>query len=280
MSTLKTIKTSLLTASFCSELAAFRSKLDPQQYSFDFVDAPFDSPPAAGVDVFFDPPNFTFWRGTAPSAIKDAHIWLRALLDRQGPYDGLIGFSQGCALISSFILYHSRDRPQEPLPFKSAVFICGGVPLTALEDLGCPISAEAWDINDRTSRNLREKAGFLATEIKAIIAGGLKAPRQGRWDRTDTLAHDPLADFPADRTNVFGLDFSQFPPGLRIDIPTLHVYGSKDPRYPSAMQLVHFADEANRRVYDHAGGHDIPRTSVTSERIAELLEWLEGRVRG
>ncbi|KAI9871849.1 MAG: hypothetical protein M1830_002377 [Pleopsidium flavum] len=261
-------------AIFSIQTSAFRSKLDPEKYVFDFVDAPFESAPSAGVDAFFPPPNYTFWRGIDPTDVKGAHEWLLTLLDRQGPYDGVVCFSQGCALISSFILYHNNERPEEPLPFKAAIFICGGIPLGVISDLGLPVSAEAWEINERTGRELHEKAGAAAAEIQAIMEGGRDA-RKGLWDRTDTLDHDPLAEFPTDRTNVFGLDYTRFPDTLKITIPTVHIYGSKDPRYPSSMQLIHFSEEGKRRIYDHAGGHDIPRTTVVSDKIAELVKWLE-----
>ena len=243
------------------------------------MDAPFDSTPAAGVDAFFPPPNFTFWQGTDPKDVKRAHKWLIDLLDRQGPYDGVVCFSQGCSLIASFILYHNNERPEEPLPFAGAIFICGGIPLVVLTDLGLPVSAEAWDINNRTGRALQEKAGAAGAEIRAIMEGGLDA-RRGLWDCTDTLEQDPLAPFPTDRTDVFGLDFTLFPDTLKISIPTVHVYGSKDPRYPSSMQLVHFSEEGKRRRYDHTGGHDIPRTTIVSDQISNLVKWLESEIMG
>ncbi|KAI4166337.1 MAG: hypothetical protein LQ342_000227 [Letrouitia transgressa] len=265
-------------AIFSAQTSAFRSKISPDKHTFDFVDAPFDSPPAAGVEAFFKPPNYAFWKGVDPAAVRESHKWLSNLPDRQGPYDALIGFSQGCSLISTFILHHNNENPEEPLPFKAAMFICGGVPLAWIADMGLPVPPEAWAINERTGKELREKAGSAVAEIQAIMEGGLEA-RRGLWDRTDTLEHDPLAEFPEDRSNVFGLDFEVFPETLRIGIPTVHIYGSKDPRYPASMQLVHFAEEGRRKVYDHGGGHDLPRTTVVSNKVAELVDWMDEMVR-
>jgi pimeloyl-ACP methyl ester carboxylesterase len=243
------------------------------------VDAPFESKAASGVNPFFPPPYYTFWRGTDPRDVKGAHAWLLDLLDRQGPYDGVVCFSQGCALISSFILYHKNERPEEPLPFAAAIFICGGIPLAVLENLGLPVSAESWEINNRTGRELQKKAGAAAEKIRAIEEGGMDAmdARRGLWYRTDTLEQDPLDPFPTDRTNVFGLNFTRFPETLKITIPTVHIYGNKDPRYPASIQLAHFSEESKRRIYDHAGGHEIPRTTVVSNHIADLVKWLESK---
>lgn len=159
------------------------------------------------------------------------------------------------------------------------MFICGGIPLAVLADLGFPISDEAWLINERTGRELHARAGGAAEKVRALLKGGSKVSK-GLWDYPETTSCDHLAEFPRDRTNVFGLDYTRFPDTLKIDIPTVHIYGTKDPRYPSAMHLIYCSDEGKRRVYDHAGGHEIPRTTVVSETIADLVKWLEGTVGG
>lgn len=261
---------------------AFRSALCPQTYTFDFVDAPLPCPSYPGISIFFPPPYFSFWPPTSsptPSSIRAAHAWLLSLLHRDGPYDGILCFSQGCSLISSFILYHNAEHPEQPLPFKCVIFICGGLPLTVLSDLGLPVSREAWAIDERTGRELRSKARAAEKEFRLILEDdGLETTTRLLRDRAssklDNVATRP--PFPTDRTNIFGLDYTLFPSTMTIPIPSVHIYGGKDPIYPRSMQLAHFAsDERQRRVYDHGGGHEIPRTTVVSERIAALVEWLE-----
>ena len=75
-------------------------------------------------------------------------------------------------------------------------------------------------------------------------------------------------------TNVFGLDFTKIPTRLQISIPTVHIYGSQDPRYPASIQLAQFCEPTVRRTYDHGGGHDVPRSRQVSENIATLLKWI------
>ncbi len=96
------------------------------------------------------------------------------------------------------------------------------------------------------------------------------------WDEVppEDLEHDPSEAPPS--SDVYGLDFSSFPEDLKIKIPTVHVYGAKDPKYVASMQLVHFCEENRRRTFDHGGGHDVPRRTDVSERIAELVEWVAG----
>ena len=96
------------------------------------------------------------------------------------------------------------------------------------------------------------------------------------WDEVpaEDLDHDPTD--PPLSSDVYGLDFNSFPEDLKIKIPTVHVYGAKDPKYVASMQLVHFCEETRRKTFDHGGGHDVPRRTGVSERIAELVEWAAG----
>ncbi|KXX77136.1 Family of serine hydrolases 1 [Madurella mycetomatis] len=255
---------------FKSQTVAFRTKL-PKSITFDFVDAPFHCAPAPGIRVLFDSGNYTWWPKATTNAIRCAHQWLTDYIDEHGPYDAVMGFSQGCSLIGSFLLYHCRETPDEPLPFKAAIFVCGGLPLGVLEDLGLPVSQRAHEINDETVRLLKQKAGMLTelAESKERIKPGM-----GLWDDTAVLLHDP--DEMPDESDVFGLDFTAMPEDAKIKIPTVHIYGAKDPRWPASVQLAHFC--VNRKMYDHGGGHDIPRSTEVSRRIAELVTELSQEI--
>jgi hypothetical protein len=174
---------------------------------------------------------------------------LQAKLDSDGPYDGVLCFSQGCSLVASYLLYHEHSRPNTRPPFQLAVFICGGVPFSVLEDLGLPISSEAHRFDEGTRRH------FLSTTTDEWT------PSAGTWQVIRSLGPE---------TSVFGLDLSLKPADMRIRIPTIHVCGSKDFRYPAAVQL-HALCEGEAPLWDHGGGHDIPRGKETSQHIAELL---------
>ncbi|KAH8912858.1 hypothetical protein BR93DRAFT_933788 [Coniochaeta sp. PMI_546] len=253
-------------AIFKSQTAAFRSKLGPD-YTFDFVDAPFPGPPAPGIKVMYDSGTYTWWPQATTSLIRGSHQRLLDHISENGPYDALCCFSQGCSLAFSFLLYHSRENPSEPLPFKSVIFICGGIPFAVLEDLGYKVSPKAHGVNDQTVRVMKQKAANLAHMAANLdqIKHGI-----GLWDDTSDLIHDP-AVMPEER-DVFGIDFTTVPDDLRINIPTVHIYGAKDPRWPSSMQLAYFCTD--RKMFDHGGGHDIPRSTSVSEKIAELIRGL------
>ncbi|KAK4662829.1 hypothetical protein QC763_602870 [Podospora pseudopauciseta] len=255
---------------FKSQTVALRAKL-PKSYEFDFVDAPFHCAPAPGIKVLFDSSHYTWWPKATINGIKGAHKWLIDYIEENGPYDAVICFSQGCSLVSSFLIYHNLETPEEPLPFKAAIFICGGLPLGVLEDLNLPITEKAHAVNDATGALLKKKAGALIDLAKNLDK--IK-PGMGLWDDVNGLLHDP-SKMP-DETDVFGIDFTAMPKEAMIKIPTIHIYGAKDPRWPSSVQLAYFCE--NKKEYDHGGGHDIPRSTDVSIKIAKMLEDLREEI--
>jgi hypothetical protein len=252
--------------------ASFRPQIK-SDITFDFVDGPISVSPGADIQLFFGPPYLAFWNDTFDvESIRTAHKWLLDLIDRRGPYDGVLMFSQGCSLVSSFLMYHQCERPNEPLPFKAAVFVCGGVPFKVLDDLGFPASQAAHAIEQRSRDQLQEKVSAITT-IEAGVDRWDQPSSNGEKPNVSSSSFDP--DNPTNLHDVFGLDFTNLPSHLLIrDLPTVHIYGSKDPRYPASIQLTQFFDPKLRQVYDHKGGHDIPRTSQVSTRVAELMDWV------
>ncbi|KAJ5787578.1 hypothetical protein N7457_002568 [Penicillium paradoxum] len=68
-------------------------------------------------------------RGAYPaSSVLDAFDHTQRFIAEHGPFDAVMGFSQGAALAASLIIHHNRTRPAEPPLFRAAVFICGAAP--------------------------------------------------------------------------------------------------------------------------------------------------------
>ena len=89
---------------------------------------------------------------------------LERYIEEEGPFDGVLGFSQGAGLAATYLARLSRDQPSKPLPFKCAIFFCGPIPFDPqyLDDgemrfmdpkatgplLGLP-TANIWGRNDK-----------------------------------------------------------------------------------------------------------------------------------
>ena len=192
----------------------------------------------------------------------------------------------------SYILYRYQEHVTNPqisentkfeLPFKGVMFICGGPSLPVLADLGVPVSKRAWEVNDKTAGLLHkrtEKLKYKADNPDTIKRG------EGLWDEVDDLIHDPTSSkHLRDLKDVFGLDFTdpkmkKAVGDLGTIIPTVHVYGGKDPRWPASVQLAQMFEGGMNERFDHGGGHELPRTTECSVKTAELMEGLRRRAEG
>ena len=237
-----------------SHQASFRAQLAQKDIEFDFLDGPFVSTAAAGIDLFYSPPYYSWYEGNSLDDVRTACTRLNEYIAKNGPYDLAMSFSQGCALATSALLFHHEETPHLPPPFKAAMFICGGAPLPALEYLGFHVSPEAME-RDAASRAALAKQA----ESSAVLARG-----GDRWTGLESL-DDGLSEEQL-RNEITS--------PYRISIPTVHVYGKKDPRYAAGVHLSGICDPAKRRTYDHGGGHEVPRTKIVSSTIAELTEWI------
>ncbi|KAI6084480.1 serine hydrolase-domain-containing protein [Hypoxylon rubiginosum] len=220
---------------FQSELATFLSKLKELD-----VDLSFD---------FIDVPRHKFYETGDVKDVRTAHEWLEKKLDHENPYDGVLAFSQSAALVSSFLLYRQWYDHELPPPFRFAIWISGNVPLEVLKDLGVPVSKEA----DGVVAQARLQRGQGLGPSPAHTA---KA-RRAVWNSDD----------------CFGLNLNRLPLELKIRIPTVHVWGEKDPMFPGSVHLAGLCDPYIKKIHVHQGAHEVPRDGKDVTELASLVEW-------
>lgn len=182
-----------------STAEAVRTRLD-NSYVFDFIDAPFPATYAKGIDAFYKVATYSWWQKHTPQDIKESWQWIADYMRENGPYDAVCTFSQGGHVMSAMALYHAMqssaaksnaDKP-EPLPFRSAIFICGGIPLPILEDLSLQVPPRAYELCDLSSVLLHEitaKLQLMASNrelISLVSACGMerRTTREGSMTRT------------------------------------------------------------------------------------------------
>jgi Na+-exporting ATPase len=191
-------------------------------------------------------------------------------------------------------------------PFKSAIFICGGAPLTLLEHIGYNIP-EITKTRDLASRSaLAQMAGSEAILSKGSArwtAGPAISPNLnmsmnlslGLFNLSPYPSH--TRDLDDNNINTLQLTFNMEDeirreisagptyavPGtgsnaslnglVKIKIPTAHIYGERDPRYIAGIQLSEVCEKRSRKEYNHGGGHEIPRFEAVSGAMADLIRW-------
>ena len=121
-----------------------RYHLATDDHEYDFVDGALLWPAARGVkEVFGDDTDcYSFFDGSFASSILEAINALHDYAIRNGPFDGVIGFSQGAVLAATLIIAaQSESLPQTGQsklknPFSCAILLCGGLPfdMVALQE--------------------------------------------------------------------------------------------------------------------------------------------------
>lgn len=105
--------------------------------SFFFTQGELDSPPGPGVEDVYEGPYFCFypWPHDLKSldtnnieAVEEAYELIYEAIETDGPFDGILGFSQGATLA-----YHAKAHPFDLPLFRCGVFICA-IPPFWVED--------------------------------------------------------------------------------------------------------------------------------------------------
>lgn len=186
---------------FC--LGRIRNILPPS-YEYEFIDGIEDSEPAEGIDLVYPGPYLQY-AGSAKN-VDAATTYLEEIIEEEGPFDGIIGFSQGAAFAARLLLRHQERDPLTPPPFKMAVFFCAS------------------------------SLFYFKTT-------------QEYEERMKTFA------------------------AIRLQVPTVHVIGSRDPHRPFGLDLTDLCDRRVRKVIEHKMGHEIPREKDVIEIVRISIEW-------
>lgn len=188
-------------------------------------------------------PFFAWHRGHFTDEIAATLGAINAVIEEDGPYDGVIGFSEGAALAASTIL----SRSDGPPPFKFAVFICSALTFAPSKEIGV----------DETS--------FVSDYVKASADFfGLTKEDVDAWPKENRIhLFAPISS---------AGKHSGGPTAPKIGIPTLHLLGAKDPFLAFGQHLVGLCDEQTSRVVTNDCGHELPRSEEALSQVASLFE--------
>lgn len=157
-----------------------------------------------------------------------------------GPYDGVVAFSEGAATAASMMLHDQAvQKEQEPL-FKLGIFFNSVMLFSPSENLGV-------NITKRIIGGAVKYNGYLHN-----LPGEVKGA---------TAVQDP--EIYAFSTDIYT------PP---IQVPTMHVIGSQDVFADCSQELAKLCEASNAKVLVHDGGHALPRTDAMLDQCGELFE--------
>jgi pimeloyl-ACP methyl ester carboxylesterase len=176
-----------------------------------------------------------------------AHAYIHDIVESEGPFDGVIGFSQGAALAASLMLERSKSATKGDL-FSFAIFACASLPF----DIDNNHGLTAW----------------------------LQARRKGSNDLVGEfdgeLSKDDPPGFPSEihqldeRANLLG----RYHPArtqFKINVPTVHIIGDADPYRGQGVALSQLSLRSESAVVHHKEGHCIPRDRVFQTKAIRAI---------
>ncbi|KAL4862618.1 serine hydrolase FSH [Aspergillus spectabilis] len=218
-----------------SQLAALRSRLSAQ-HSFDFIDAECPCHAAPGVAGIYPAPYLSWYERGSPEEVQSAHDYLISVLEDDGPYDGVIAFSEGAALAASLLL--SDQSKFSEARFKIAILFNSVVPLVPVAELG---------------QSLEEVVAEHVDSYHGLLSDGQQSTAEQAACLDQALAFSPE-----------GL--------VKISIPTIHIVGAKDSFKSSSEVVVNLCEPDLAQVLRHAGGHELPQAASLLDQCAEMIE--------
>ncbi|KAF4443748.1 DUF341 domain-containing protein [Fusarium austroafricanum] len=109
------------------QTSALRHQLGhSQSHKYEYVDGAEPNKPAPGLEAFIHPEeSFAYYNPKSAESVLAAIDDLSEYIAEEGPFDGVLGFSQGASLAAMII---ARARHSNPAPFQFAIFFCAGLP--------------------------------------------------------------------------------------------------------------------------------------------------------
>lgn len=219
----------------------------------------------------FSGPFWSHTEGYSPKEMEAALDHFHSVLESQGPFDGVVGFSQGAALAISYIHWHKKTHGV--FPFKVALLFSSV----------CSFSPDT-EYSHHTIQELNERDVSITSGD--AIPDGLGKPEQALFDAlTDVIK--PLREGNAllpdiDLDEYFKGDHLNVPrlllPELldeKMGIPTLHMHGKGDAKFMRDMSLIArgLFNSSLMKTLEHSGTHHPPQKSSEIKQAVRAMEW-------
>ncbi|KAJ5643448.1 uncharacterized protein N7484_005955 [Penicillium longicatenatum] len=251
------------------QLAKLQKYCDPS-WQFYFVAGQFEGPPDPGVAAAFPGPYLCYSLDFDTAGMRAAHGLLDQEFEKHGPFDGVLGFSTGAALLAAYLLEKMALYPEKPLPVQFAIF-CSTIP---------PLSADSaytemvlGSLSPEEQQRIRSSDDIQISQLPEPIRSSISLTARC-FDLLKAVHGRPLSDF-LDRSMI------DVPCILRPDvynarlaIPTFHCWGKNDPPVfqESAMLVESFCHPRLCISYQHSVIHNLPRSAVEVKEMVSGIE--------
>lgn len=245
------------------------------EYEISFFDGPFVRERGPGMAVHYSGPFYSYTEGYSPAEIRDALDDLEEFVQDNGPFDGVIGFSQGASMAASYILDQQERFPDGVAPFGFAVLL-SSVAAFSPDANYCRSTVESLvQDNYSTVCNFPDSVSVRLPRIEKLFVDYL-ASTFTIARKIGATTNDYDIRFFKDRNTatVPRILHSELTP-VRIRIPTVHFTGQKDHlgMIEQSFAVMGLCDPNMTRIYQHSGGHAVPSKRQEIESLVRAIEW-------
>ncbi|KAI8960757.1 inducible nitrate reductase 2 [Daldinia sp. FL1419] len=236
-------------------------------YEFIYLDGAVETERGPGIAPHYLGPFYSYTTGYTTAEIRDALDDLDQFVQENGPFNGVLGFSQGASIAASYLLDYQIRYPWRQPPFEFAVLFSSVSAFspdeTCYESIIETLLSQEFPETEfsRFSRSERIFAEYLALTFTAankigLYTGPIDFFKHRNPDAIPRVLHPSLIQD-------------------RIKIPTVHVNGKEDlPAMSAQSRLVcGFCDQSLARVYHHSGGHIIPAKAADVKVLVKMVGW-------
>ncbi|KAN0081814.1 Serine hydrolase FSH [Elaphomyces granulatus] len=236
---------------FEAQLSRIKDQLEGH-HDFVFLQGEVETDPAPGIKEFYPGPYYTYFEVPTKCQVQEALELLEEFIEDEGPFDGVIAFSNGAAVAASYLLQDSK-RPSPQHPFKCAVFFCASLPFD-LDSIPFTSSVDGTYHLVGSAKPISSRQIF--SSMPELQSNGICTEK---WDRKTPL----LWRYGTFQDYITG----------SIGIPSTHIFATNDITYREQSMLSQKLFQAqNREVVEHREGHDIPRDRNSTAKIQRSIQ--------
>jgi pimeloyl-ACP methyl ester carboxylesterase len=256
------------------QLAAVIKDLQ-HQYEFTFFDGAFTRERGPGMAMHYSGPFYTYTAGYSPAEIRVALDDLDDLIQDCGPFDGVIGFSQGASMAVSYILDHQARLPDDSSPFGFAVVLSSVAAFSPDAKYCLPTVQRLVQENYNAVREFPDHIFAKLSRPEKLFTEYLASTFKIAWRIGATTPDYDIAFFKhrnhAKVPRILHSALTQ----ARIGIPTVHFTGERDhsEMIEQSLVIVGLCDPKIARWYQHSGGHAVLSKPQEVDRLVQAIEW-------
>lgn len=262
------------------------------------------------VPDFVQGPFFGWYDGLSSSSVANAQSYIYEVIEDEGPFDGVLGLSQGASLAISLLLHHEIRHPNEPPPFCFAVLINPLIAVSPDPNFNSEYIAKYSKFYKNDEKTEPVNKGNLKKSDRIEIEDGsevvettpqdqaqlsrkkvpkhrsmlvLPSQRQALVNELvdlvrDVASMDPTPEkykenWAAEKPEDFPRIFHPLTVKQRVHIPTVHVQGKYDPMIRHAALAAKLCDKKRSKIVTLEGGHSGPSTFSDHRAVAKAIEW-------